>query len=74
MKVKKKTKKLTLDEAENKLLNIISGHLATLSVKKAEQRIKEIHKVTLDSDNRGTGSRSREPHSTFPIPLLARKH
>ena len=69
----RKKKKLTLDEAENKILDIIAGHLATLPPEEAEKRIKKIQRVTLDNDDHDTGSRSPQRHSTSATPLLARK-
>jgi len=71
--MKKKEKKLTLDEAEDGLLDIVAGHLATLPPDEAKRRIKKIHQVTLGNDDRDTGSRSSGRHSTSPTPLLARK-
>ena len=68
-----KNKRLTLDEAEDKLLGIVASHLATLPPKEAEKRIKRIHQVTLDNEYRDTGSKSPQHHSTAVFPLVARK-
>lgn len=71
--MKAKKKNLALDEAENKLLDIIAEHLATLPQEEAEKRIEKIHQVTRDNENRDTDSRSPEHRSTVATPLLARK-
>ena len=68
----KKKKKLTLDEAENKLLDIIGNHLATLSPEEAEERIVQVHQLVNDSDGHDTGSKSPQRRSILSNPLLAR--
>lgn len=71
--MKKESKILTLDEAEDRLLDILASHLATLPPEEADKRIEEIHRLTLDSEDRDTGSKSEEPPSTSQNPLLRRK-
>jgi hypothetical protein len=41
----KHRKKLSLEEAENKLLDIISRHLAKLPKEEAEKRIQKAHEL-----------------------------
>ena len=71
MKVKKK-KKLSLNQAENKLLNIVSKHLASLPAEEAEKRIQKVHQLITEKEDRDAGSRSPQ-HSGIPAsPLLSR--
>ena len=71
--MRKKKKRLTLKQAEGKLLHIISKHLATLPPEEAEERIEKAHRRLTDRDaGHDTGSRSSEPHPTVASPLSAR--
>jgi hypothetical protein len=70
--MKKKKKKLTLGEAEDKLVNIVSKHLAALPPKEADERIEKVHQLVSDSEDHDTGSRSSQHHSIPSSPLLAR--
>ena len=72
MKIKKKKKKLTLDEAEEKLLNIVSKKLATLPPQKAEKRIEKVHRLVSDSEDHDTGSKSPQHRAIPSSPLLFR--